>query len=513
MAFIPKVVAVNTTESPSATDKITAGVDLLANAVKQTLGPFGRNFLLEKGLKVTNDGLNIAKEIQHKDEISDLGVRVARQALEKTNDVAGDGTTTAITLFQAIYAAALRLLPGKNRIKGKMSAMQLKKQLSEECKEVIAKLEKLATPVESKEALIEVAKVSVEDQELAELIGTAQWEVGKDGVLVAENSNDPKSSVEKILGIRFDNGFGTSMIINDVEKNRLDKTDVAVLMMNYTIESIAQVKPTLDKLAADGRMAIAIIARAFSSTAIKECMENCRNGLNIYPINAPYVNQPEIMRDLAAVLGGRYFDTEQSELSDMTVQDVGYAERVLCERFSAIFIGKKNEQSETRIAERVKILEKAIEGEPSIFHKKALQARLAQLTKGFALVKVGSLTDDDRKRKYDKVEDAVNAVRAALQEGTVRGAGLAFKEISEGMSEESILKRPLLAPYEQIMANAGAPFEVEEWVRNPLKVDRVALLNACEIAANLATAGGAIAQERQKPRYMQVKDEESVEVN
>lgn len=508
MAHVNKVVVINDLDNPTAAqDKIAKGANFLADAVKQTLGPYGRNVLLEKGLKITNDGIGIAREIQLKDEIEDLGLRIAREALIKTNDLVGDGTTTAATLFQAIFKESLRLLPGKN-LKGKKSIAQIRKQIADECAFAVGKLKEMAVPIKTKEELIEVTRVSVEDKDLAELIGTTQWELGQDGVLLVEESNDIKDSVEKISGIRFDNGFGTSLVVNNQEKQRLEVENVPVIMTNYTFSTIGTIKRVLDELVRSGKQDIVIIARAFTQEAIKECMENHRSGIRLYPVNAPYVNQGGIMRDLRAVLGGKYYDQEESSLEDMTLKDVGFARRVICERFSAVYTGVKNEQTETHIVHRIEELKKEQAGSESPFEKRVLQTRISQLTNGFAIIKVGALSDADRKYKYDKVEDAVHAVKAALQEGTVKGAGLALKEISEQMSEDSILKRPLLAPYEQIMVNAGENFVIEDWVRNPVKVERVALENACQIAVALATAGGAIANERIKPKYVEINDNE-----
>ena len=499
MAHINKVVSVNNLKNPTeAQDKVLNGVNFLCDAVKSTLGPYGRNFLLEKGLKVTNDGISIAKQIQLKDEIEDLAVRVARQAAEKTNDTAGDGTTTALTLIQALLKEIVRLLPGK-KLAGKKSIMQIRAEVSKECADTIEKLKAMAVPVKTKEDLIRVAEVAVEDKNLAKLIAEAQWELGPEGTLVPEEVNELTDSVEKIIGLRFDNGFSTSLTINNQEKQRLEVQKVKVIMTNYVFDTIEPVKQVLDELVRANYRDIVIIGRAFSQTAILECMNNHKGGIRLYPMNAPYVNQTQVMKDLQAVLGGVYFDQEESELESMTIKDVGFAEKVVGQRYSAVFTGKKDEQSETRISHRVKVLKDEMKGEGSQFAKRALEARIAQLENGFGLVKIGALTENDRKYKFDKAEDAINAVKWALKEGTVRGAGLAYKEISDAMPEDSILKEPLLAPYKQIQANAGQEFVIEDWVRNSLKTEVTALENACQIALDLATVGGAVATERRKP--------------
>lgn len=504
---INKITTINTAENPTeATDRILKGVNFICNAVKQTLGPWGRNFLLEKKLKITNDGISIAKEIQLKDEIEDLALRITREAAVKTNDEAGDGTTTALTLTQAILKEAMRLLPGK-KLSGQKSAVQIRKQIAEECDFVAEELKKMATPVKTKEELINVAMVSSEMKELAEMIGTMQWELGTDGVIIPEMSNDIKDSMEKVKGIRFDNGFGTSLVMNNQEKQRLEVENVQVIMTNYTFQDLKPLQLILDQLVKNQKRDIIIIGRAFSQEAVRICMTNHQAGVRIYPINAPYVNQVEIMEDLASVLGGTFFNEEQRALEDMLISDIGFAKRALCYRFSAIFMGNEDKKNETIVKDRIKtrleILRETLKGEESVFVKKQIEQRIAQLTNGFSIINIGALSETDRKYRYDKAEDAVNSVKSALQEGTVPGGGLSFKIISEKMPNDAILKRPLLSIYQQIMDNAGETIEIEEWVRDSVKVNRVALQNACQIAADLATACGAVANEFPKPKYIQ----------
>lgn len=489
-----KIVSINTDKDPSAAiDRIMNGVDLLANAVKSTLGPYGRNFLLEKsGGRITNDGITIAREIQSKDEIEDLAIRIAREAAIKTNELAGDGTTTATTLMQAIMRKCVHLLPREGQF-SRRSVLSIRKQIEEESEEITQKLIAMSLPVETEDQLIEVAKVSVEDEDLAKLIAKAQWELGPDGYIVAEETPEPVCSIEKINGIRIDNGLGTSMVMNDAEKQRLVVEDSVVLLTNYVINNLAPLANVLQRLVNSGKPNIVIVARAWSSEAIKTVMENHSRGVMIYPFNAPYVNQREVFEDLQAVLGGRYIHDEAASLDSVNVSDFGHARKIIGERYSAIFTGDRE------VTDRVAKLKEELKGEPSKFMQKALQQRIAQLKNGFALLKIGSTSDTDRKYKFDKAEDAVNAVRSALQEGTVPGAGLAMKQIAEEMPDDALLKQPLMAPWQQIMDNAGEEFEIEPWVRNSVKVERVALANACRIAADLITAGGAIATERIKP--------------
>jgi chaperonin GroEL len=214
-----------------------------------------------------------------------------------------------------------------------------------------------------------------------------------------------------------------------------------------------------------------------------------------YPLNAPYVNQGEIMQDLATVLGGKYYDYETSSLEDMTLEDVGFASKIIAKRYDAIITGRDTPLNQERVNDRIKELKEKLKGEPSEFAKKAYEARIAQLENGFAIIKVGATSDQQRKYLKDKCDDAVNAVRSAYQEGVVDGGGLAYKQVSEELPEGYILKRPLLSLYNQIMENAPEGYVIEPWVKDPLKVLRVALERACSVASTFATVNIVICNE------------------
>lgn len=492
-----KIISLNSIENPTeAFDRVMKGVDLLADPVRITLGPWGHNVMIEKsGGRITNDGITVARQVQARDEIEDLAVRVVREGAIKTNDEAGDGTTTATVLTQAILKEAKSRMRKKGIVGGE-SVMSMRSKILKESAEAIEKLNAMATPITTVEQLIEVAKVSMENESIAKIIAETQWELGKDGVIIPEETADTEWSIERVKGVRIDNGLGTSMVMNDLERQRLVLNDVPVLLTNYVVDSIAPFLESLNAIIATGKKHIVIMARGYSNQAIRDFQENQKNGIYLYPLQAPYVNQREVMKDLEAVLGGRYIHDESASLEDITSEDFGHATKIQAYRYTAILTGNKD------VTERIEALKKEKEGEKSLFAKKALDARISQLQDGFALLKIGSTSDIDRKYLYDKAEDAVNTVRSALQEGTVHGAGLAFKQISDQMDEGSILKKPLLAPWKQIMANGGfteTDFVVEDWVRNSVKVDRVALQNASKISASLVTVGAVIAQEKVKP--------------
>lgn len=488
----------------SAREELAKGADFLADAVARTLGPFGENFFIDKGNKITNDGVTVAGEIvqmgietlidgQPCNEFNKRGARALYEAASKTNDIAGDGTTTSVVFGRAIFKVVSRFL-GKENVTGSRKSSEIIKQIKTECAYVIEKLQEFATPITTKEQLIASAIVSTEDQELGTLIGTAQWEVGPDGYLLAEKTAEMTSSVEKVKGIRIDNGFGTSQLINNYEKQTLEVENAMVLLTSFSIKGIQEWKPlmkVLEDSANRGIKELVVVARAWTDETIGFCLQNITKGaVKIYPVSAPYINMTERMKDLAAVTGATFYDSENSILEDIMLSGLGQVQKVVAKRMEAIITGKNDTKTTERVLERVNNLQKELDGEVSEFAKKQLSERIGQLKNGFAIVKVGSPSDMERERLYDKCVDAVNAVRAAYQEGTVPGAGLAFKQIADQLDDTYLLKRPLMAPYEQIMSSAPQDFVIEDWVRDPLKVMRVALEQACVAAGSFATAGG-----------------------
>lgn len=485
-----------------AREKLAKGVDFVADGMKLTMGPYGMNAALEKGNRITNDGITIAKELMGaiEDDLERRGATLFVDAISKANEEAGDGSTTAGVLTQAVYKQARKNLAKEGVFTGKKTPIQVIRQIETERKEITDKLIEMAVPVKDSKQLIEVAKVSVEDEDLGELIGTAQWDVGPEGVLMAEEVNSSTSSVEYVKGVRIDNGFGTAVMINNQERQSLEVDEARVILTNLTIRDLNPLKGVIDQLVQMGNRNVILIGRAFTPEAIQICLQNIqKGGLNIYPINAPYVDQAAVMYDMAAVLGGRFINEEEDELGSIQVSDVGYAKKVVAKRWTAVFTGKDSNESESRISARIESLKKKLDGELSDFERRLVEGRIAQLKNGFAVVRVGANSETERKYKKDKVDDAVNAVRAALQEGVVPGAGVALKTIAESLPEDYLLKQAITAPYDQIMANAGEVFEVPEWVRDPVKVVRIALEKACSVASTLATSQIVVANKTERP--------------
>jgi chaperonin GroEL len=456
-----------------ARNKAIKGVSFVAKIVRESIGPFGQNHLSQKGNTISNDGKYISDRLVPTiiNEYERRGATVVSENVTKINDEVGDGSSTAWALHDEIIKEVVRYLPNEKSIKAKKTYSEIAKMLEKSKNEVIAELKSMATPITSKEELIKSALVSVEDEEVANLLGSMQWELGPEGRIIADEVNDTKCSIEKVKGIRLDNGFGSSHMINNPEKQSLELNDINVLMTNYTmgVEEIIKLKDAIfNHLISQKKFGIILIARAFTSDAIKLCAESMKTGFAIFPVNAPYTDQNEIMHDLETVLGGRYIDTEESSLDDIYISDIGFAKRFIARRFDATVAGIEDEISSKRVLDRAEVLKKKIIGEQSEFMRRALQDRISQLTNGFAILKVGSISIADRGRLKDKCDDAVNSVRLALKGGTVKGGGLAFKEISDKMEEGNILKRPLLVVYNQIMNSAPDDFKIEDWVRDPM---------------------------------------------
>ena len=490
-----------------ARNKILAGGLLVSNVVKRTLGPFGANALLEKGDRITNDGVSIAREIRSDDEIEQLGVSKMIEVATRTNDLAGDGTTTAITIAGALITKVSTLLANKAVVlAGVLKPSEVIQKVEAERVAVTQSLVAMATQITTEDQLVAVAKVSVEDDELGTLIGKAQWELGPDGYLIAEETTAPESSSERINGIRIDNGFSTSAIMNKPDKKALEVEEAKIIYTSHTVQTLNQIVATLQALVTAGQKKVIVMARAFTPQAIQECITNIEKGIEIFPLNAPYTDQTEVMRDLEAILGGHFLPSEERALDSLQISDVGMAKLVVAKQWDTVFTGFDDDMTKERIAARVAVLTDKLTASGSDFEKKLLQQRIAQLKNGFGLIKVGAATDTERGYKKDKVDDAVNAVRAAFQEGVVPGAGQALKSIGEALPDDSILKDALLAPYQQIMASAPSDFAVLDWVQDPVKVVRIALEKASSVASSLATAEIGIATKKEKPRLVQEVD-------
>lgn len=499
----------------NAHQKVLDGVNLLADAVKLTYGPYGRNFASgSRGgpIHISNDGVSLAKEIEGRDEFEDIGVRAGREAAVKTVELVGDGTTGAIILMQAI----LKAIGFTAGMVGQRSPVEMVAKIKAETAEVVEKLIAMKEDVASREQLVEVVNVSVEDAALAELVGGTQWDVGPSGTVMVEEHNEYTDLVERINGVRIDNGLGTSNVINNHAKQTLELKDVHILVTDFvfnTSKMIASLVPAIDQVVASGAKCIVIMGRAFDNTAIGWCARNTLGpngdmvgGFPIFPINAPYTDMNEVMKDLAATVGGKYIQSAERNLESVQSSDFGFSPKLVAARFEGIITGRptgEDARIDELVAKRVEEITEKLKGTITPFERRGLDTRLAQLTGGTAIIKVGAETEQERHYKKDKVDDAVGSARAAYRGGVVPGAGQALKAIADKLPDDYLLKKALRAPYEQIMTNAGRTFDIPEWVKDPLQVVQVALEKASSIARSLATTEVVVNWEREKPMFVQ----------
>lgn len=488
------------------------GVAFVGNAVRSTIGPFGMNFTTpKKGGVVTNDGFSIATALipSIEDEFERMGANLAHEASSKTNDQVGDATSTSWAFIEAIVKEVEKYLPNENTIKAQKNSAEIITWIKESKDEVIRLLKEKVTPVTSEDELVASARVSAEDEGLAKLIGETQWRLGAEGIVMPEEANQNESTVEIVRGIRTDNGFSSPFVVTNPETGSLELRNVSTLLTNYTIgiEELRKLRELFAQMITEGKTALVFVGRAFTEEAIKFCSESQKQGFQVFPINAPYTDQSEVMKDIEAVVGGRYFDTYGAAF-EPKIEDVGFAERLSAKRFESIVAGADTPASQMRVGLRVADLKKALGSEESDFYKKMIEGRIAQLSSGFAILHVGSRSITNRRRLKDKADDAVGATRFALRGGTVRGAGIALKEVSDALPDTNILKRPLRCVYDQIVLSAPVGWVAEEWVRDPYIVLEAALENACDVAGSLASVNGMVVNiDQEKLKVKEVKAE------
>ena len=489
------------------------GEEFVAKIVRESMGLYGLNLGSDKADKISNDGDFIAEQLfpTIENEFERWGAKQVNKNVKKINNEVGDFSSTAWALHETIIKEALRYLPTEKTIKAKKTYSEVKQMIDESKDKVIVQLKEMATPISSKEELIKAALVSVEDEKIAEMLGSMQWELGPEGRIIAEEVNAKESSIEKVDGIVLDNGFVSSSWITNPEKNTLElSVPTPILLTNYVIgePELKTLRESIFKtLAIQGKKACILMARAFTPEAIKDVTEG-KNEFAVILINAPYTDQREVMKDIEAVVGGRYIDTEEATLADIYITDIGCAKSIIARQFKAVISGIEDEQYKTRVLKRAEFLKGKVEGSESDFEKRAIAERIAQLTKGFALLKVGSLSEADRARLKDKCDDGVNTVRNALREGTVRGAGIALKEISDKMEEGDILKRPLRCIYDQIISSAPEGWEAAEWVRDAYWSLKVVLERTCAFIPTFVSINAIVTEANPEKCHCNIKQNE-----
>lgn len=509
-----------------AREALKRGVDILANTVKTTLGPKGRNVVLDKGFGspvITNDGVTIAKEIELKDRFENIGAEIVKEVASKTNDVAGDGTTTAVLLAQAIISEGLKnVTAGANPI-------VLRRGIEKATKAIVAELGKMSKKISTKEEIAQVATISAQDEEVGKLIADAMEEVGKDGVITVEESQTFGLDKEVVRGMQFDKGYISPYMITDTEKMESVFEDPYILITDKKIASIGDILPLLEKMAKSGKKDLVIIAEEVEGEALATLVVNkLRGTFNALAIKAPGFGdrRKEMLNDIAVVTGGKVISEEVGlKLENTEINMLGKARKVVATKETTTIIEGKGKKSD--IDGRVAQIRKQLDVSTSSFDKEKLQERLAKLAGGVAVIKVGAATELEQKEKQHRVEDALEATKAAVEEGVVVGGGVALlraAKVLENLKLEgdeatgvNIMKKALREPLWQIAYNAGVDGSVvvnavsekngnfgynaaenkyEDLVKagivDPTKVTRSALQNAASAAAMMLTTEAAV---------------------
>ncbi len=509
-----------------ARQSLKRGVDKLADAVKVTLGPRGKNVVLDKGFgtpQIVNDGVTIAKEIELEDKFENIGAELVKEVASKTNDVAGDGTTTATVLAQAIVAEGLKnVAAGANPI-------LIKSGIEKGVKAIVEELQRMKQDISTKEERQQVASISANDPEIGKVIAEAMEEVGPEGVITVEESQTFGMQKEIVEGMQFDRGLLSSYMITNAERMEAVYEDPYILITDKKISALNDILPLLEKLAQSGRKELVIIADEVDGEALATLVVNkLRGTFNTLAIKAPGFGdrRKEMLEDIAALTGGKVITEDLGlKIENTEISDLGQARRVVSTKENTTIIEGKGD--EEKIKARVTQIKKEIETTESEFDKEKLQERLAKLSGGVAVLKVGAATETEIKEKKLRIEDALAATKAAVAEGIVVGGGVALLRASrvlDGVKVEGeeeigvdILRRALLEPVRQIANNAGKNGDVvveevkrqpgnygynavadkyedlvEAGIIDPTKVTRTALQNAASISAMLLTTEAVV---------------------
>ena len=507
----------------SARDGLKRGIDALANAVKVTLGPKGRNVVIDKKFgapHITKDGVTVAKEIELVDPVENMGAQMLKEVASKTADVAGDGTTTATVLAQAIVTGGL-----KNVAAG-ANPMDLKRGIDKAVIAAVGKLNEMTQAVGDDNSKIEqVATISANnDSTIGKLIAEAMKKVGKDGVITVEEAKGTETTVDVVEGMQFDRGYLSPYFVTNTEKMEADFENAFVLIYDKKISSMKDLLPVLEKVVQTGKPLV-IIAEDIDGEALATLVVNrIRGALKIAAVKAPGFGdrRKEMLQDLAILTGGSVISEEQGrKLDDATIEDLGRAEKITINKDNTTIVNGAGDSA--AIAARVSQIKVQIENTTSDYDREKLQERLAKLSGGVAVLYIGAATEVEMKEKKDRVDDALHATRAAVEEGIVPGGGvsliraIAGLENLKGENEDEntgiqIVRRALEEPLRQIVANAGGEgsivvqkvmegkddfgynartekyeYLIAAGVIDPKKVSRVALENAASIASMILT--------------------------
>jgi chaperonin GroEL len=517
--------------SEDARQALKRGVDKLANVVKITLGPKGRNVVLDKGFgspTITNDGVTIAKEVNLEDKIENMGAEMIKEVASKTNDVAGDGTTTATLLAQALISAGI-----KNVTAG-ANPLAIKKGIEKGVEAVVEELGKLAKPVAAnkKEEIAQIATISAKDSEIGDLIADIMSHIGKDGVVTVEESQTFGLQKDMVEGLQFDRGYVSHYMITDPDRMEAMYENPYILITDSKISSINDILPLLEKVAKSGKKELVIVAEDIEGEALATLVVNkIRGTFHALAVKAPGYGdrRKEMLQDIAVVTGGEFISEERGmKLESTELNMLGEAAKVISTKDFTTIVGGKG--SKTDIHKRVSQIKSQLENTESEFEKEKLKERLAKLAGGVAIIRVGAATEVEQKEKRHRIEDAVSATRAAIEEGIVPGGGVALIRALKGIEKIKlhdedeqvgleILREALKKPLWQIAENAGyegsvivseveklkekdgfnaATGKYEDMIQagiiDPKKVTRSALQNAASAAAMFLTTEAVITE-------------------
>ena len=504
---------------------LEVGVDKLANAVKVTLGPRGRNVVLERKFGspiVINDGVTIAKEIEVDNRFENMGAQLIREVSSKTNDTAGDGTTTATVLAQAIFKEGIRnVAAGSN-------ATQIKHGIEKAVEAIVQELKSFSTPVKGEEDVIRVATVSANDPELGELVGKLIHQVGKDGVVTVEESKSTETTTETVEGLQFDKGFLSPYFVTDPARMEAIYEEPLILFYEKKIASVQDLVPLLEKVLRMGRPFVIIAEDMENETLATLVLNRIRGNLPLAAVKAPGFGdrRKAMLEDMAILTGGQFVSEDLGlKLENITVDMLGSCQRIVVTKDTTTIVGGKGDKG--KIEGRLKQIKQQIENTDSTYDKEKLQERQAKLSGGVAVLKVGAATETALKEKKSRIEDALNSTRAALEEGIVPGGGTALLKAGKALDNLhlegdekiglNIIRKAIEAPVRTIAENAGAEGSVvadrvkrtgegfnantlefgdllAQGVVDPTKVVRQALQNAASISGMLLTTEAIVAE-------------------
>jgi chaperonin GroEL len=512
--------------------KLKKGIDALAEAVKVTLGPKGRNVVIDKKFgspTITKDGVTVAKEIELSDPVENMGAQMVKEVATKTSDLAGDGTTTATVLAQAIFREGL-----KNVTAG-ANPMELKRGIDKAVEAVVDELHRISVPTAGKKEIAQVGSISANnDKEIGNLIAEAMEKVGKDGVITVEEAKGLETTLETVEGMQFDRGYLSPYFVTDPEKMEAIVEDGLVLIYDKKISAMKDLLPVLEKVAQGGRPLL-IIAEDVEGEALATLVVNkLRGTLKVVAVKAPGFGdrRKEMLRDIAILTGGQVISEELGfKLENATLTDLGRAKRIVVDKDNTTIVDGKGKDAD--IKGRISEIRAAVEKSTSDYDREKLQERLAKLAGGVAVINVGAATETEMKEKKARVEDALHATRAAVEEGIVPGGGVALLraqsalEKIRGTEDEKIgvdiVRKAIEEPIRMIAKNAGAEGSIvvakikeskdknlgynaatdtyEDLVKagviDPTKVTRTALQNAASIAGLLLTTECAVVEKKE----------------